>query len=37
LVLYGLKRQDRKLLRLNGKNVFSKVSNRMVEWFNEFF
>ncbi len=37
LVLYGLRRQDRKLLRISEKNVFSKVSNRMVEWFNEFF
>ena len=37
LVLYGLKRQDRRFLRLNDKNVFSKVSNRMAEWFNEFF
>jgi len=37
LVLYGLRRQDRKLLRVSEKNVFSKVSNRMVEWFNEFF
>ncbi len=37
LVLYGLHRQDRKLVRLSDKNVLSKVSHRMVEWFNEFF
>ncbi len=37
LVLLGLKRQDRKILRIAEKNVISKVSNRMVEWFSEFF
>ncbi|MCH6544503.1 MAG: cell division protein FtsA [Deltaproteobacteria bacterium] len=37
LVLFGLKRQDRKILRITEKNVLSKVSNRMVEWFSEFF
>jgi len=37
LVLFGLKRQDRKILRITEKNVLSKVSNRMVEWFTEFF
>jgi len=37
LVLFGLKRQDRKILRISEKNVLSKVSNRMVEWFSEFF
>jgi len=37
LVLFGLKRQDRKMLRITEKNVLSKVSNRMVEWFSEFF
>ncbi|NIO12109.1 MAG: cell division protein FtsA [Deltaproteobacteria bacterium] len=37
LALFGLKRQDRKIIRIAEKNVISKVSNRMVEWFNEFF
>jgi len=37
LVLFGLKRQDRKILRITEKNVLSNVSNRMVEWFSEFF
>jgi len=37
LVLYGLKRQDRRHFRLGEKGVISKVSHRMVEWFNEFF
>ncbi len=37
LVLFGLKRQDRQILRMTEKNVLSKVSNRMVEWFSEFF
>ena len=37
LVLFGLKRQDRRMLRIAEKNVISKVSNRMAEWFSEFF
>ena len=37
LVLFGLKQQDRKILRITEKNVLSKVSNQMVEWFSEFF
>ena len=37
LVLFGLKRQDRQILRMTEKNVISKVSNRMAEWISEFF
>jgi cell division protein FtsA len=37
LVLYGLKRQDRKYFRIRENNVFIKVKNRMVDWFSEFF
>jgi cell division protein FtsA len=37
LVLYGIKRQDRKYFRIRDNNVFLKVKNRMVDWFSEFF
>jgi cell division protein FtsA len=37
LVLYGMKRQDKKYFRIREDNVFAKVKNRMVDWFNEFF
>ena len=37
LVLYGLKRQDKKYFRIRENNVFVKVRNRMADWFSEFF
>lgn len=37
LVLYGMKRQDRNFFRIREDNLFSKVRNRMVDWFGEFF
>jgi cell division protein FtsA len=37
LVLYGMKRQDKKYFRIREDNIFAKVKNRMVDWFNEFF
>ncbi|HWP59627.1 MAG TPA: cell division protein FtsA [Candidatus Acidoferrales bacterium] len=37
LVLYGVKRQDRRYFRIRENNVFLKVKNRMMDWFSEFF
>ncbi len=37
LVLYGMKRQEKNFFRIREDNLFSKVRNRMVDWFSEFF
>lgn len=37
LVLYGMKRQEKKFFRIRENNLFAKVRNRMVDWFSEFF
>ena len=37
LVLYGMKRQDKNYFRIREDNIFSKVKDRMTDWFNEFF
>ena len=37
LVRYGLNRQERHLFQVGHKNIFSKVKNRMAEWFTDFF
>jgi cell division protein FtsA len=37
LVLYGMKRQDKKHFRIRENHIFHKVKNRMIDWFNEFF
>ncbi|HEU4345796.1 MAG TPA: cell division protein FtsA [Candidatus Binatia bacterium] len=37
LVLDGVKRQERNVFRIRDDKIFSKVRNRMSEWFSEFF
>jgi len=37
LVLYGMKRQERKFFRLRDDKIFSKVKYRMSDWLSEFF
>jgi len=37
LVLYGMKGSEKNFFRIREDNVFSKVRNRMSDWFSEFF
>jgi cell division protein FtsA len=37
LVLYGVKRQERSLLRFRDDRILSKVKHRMSDWLSEFF
>jgi cell division protein FtsA len=37
LVLYGMKSSEKNFFRIREDNVFSKVRNRMSDWFSEFF
>jgi cell division protein FtsA len=37
LVLYGIHRADKNFFRIREGNIFSKVKDRMVDWFSEFF
>ncbi len=37
LVLYGTKSSEKNFFRIREDNVFSKVRNRMSDWFSEFF
>lgn len=37
LVLYGIHRAEKNYFRIREGNIFSKVKDRMVDWFSEFF
>lgn len=37
LVLYGIHRADKNFFRIREGSIFSKVKDRMVDWFSEFF
>ncbi|MBI4524075.1 MAG: cell division protein FtsA [Deltaproteobacteria bacterium] len=37
LVLYGMKRQSRPFISMNGNSLFGRVKHRMAEWVSEFF